>query len=148
MKGWKKSRVATMHSKFIKTPKFRWQPWKSMGFIIHPLLIGVVKEDLRSLAPVVNHLACRGGPMVAEATPGGRTPVCTAIPSLYRRFWSRESPARTSSLTGLILPGTGVNATLGINQTSWTMRFPIGPDQASGPLVGPSNSSYVKKWIS
>ena len=91
---------------------------------------------LRSLAPVVSHLACSGGPMVADAISGAKIPVWTAIPNWYRSFWSRERLAKISSLTGLILPGTGVNATVGTIQTSLTMRCPIGPDQASGPLVG------------
>ena len=96
---------------------------------------------LRSLAPVVSHLACSGGPMVADAISGAKIPVWTAIPNWYRSFWSRERLAKISSLTGLILPGTGLNATVGTIQTSLTMRCPIGPDQASGPLVGPSSSS-------
>ena len=37
---------------------------------------------LRSLAAVVNHLACSGGPIVAAAMSVETTPVCTAIPSL------------------------------------------------------------------
>ena len=55
-----------------------------------------------------------------------------------------EQCCRTVVLTGLILPGTGVNATVGTIQSSLTMRCPIGPDQASGPLVGPSSSSWWK----
>ena len=105
---------------------------------------------LRSLAPVVSHLACSGGPMVADAISGAKIPVWTAIPNWYRSFWSRERLAKISSLTGLILPGTGVNATVGTIQTSLTMRCPIGPDQASGPLVGPSSSSWWKSktgWL-